>query len=181
MMYGLIVSAIGSGCLALSLAEVCHVYPLSGGQYHWTYLLAPESYRRGLAYFTGWFAAAGWISLVGVASSILANFILSLILYWNPAFTPQNYQIFLLMIAVVTGAFLINAFGVRALPFLDSAAFIWGLAAIVIICITILATAGPNYQPARFVFATYINDTGWPNGVAFFLGTPWQLTCSWAM
>lgn len=35
MMYGLIVSAIGTLCMAASLAEICRVYPTAGGQYEW--------------------------------------------------------------------------------------------------------------------------------------------------
>lgn len=30
--------------MAASLAEICHVYPTSGGQYHWSYVLAPVSF-----------------------------------------------------------------------------------------------------------------------------------------
>lgn len=40
----------------------------------------------------------------------------------------------------------------------------------VVVMITLLATATPDYQPARFVFGHWINETGWPNGVAFILG-----------
>ena len=41
---------------------------------------------------------------------------------------------------------------------------------VVIICITTLSCASPNFQSGKFVFATYINETGWNNGVAFILG-----------
>lgn len=35
MVWGLIVSALGTLAMGVSLAEVCHVLPLSGGQYDW--------------------------------------------------------------------------------------------------------------------------------------------------
>jgi choline transport protein len=40
----------------------------------------------------------------------------------------------------------------------------------VIIIITCLSCASPNYQSAEFVFTRYINDVGWNNGVAWILG-----------
>jgi amino acid transporter len=40
----------------------------------------------------------------------------------------------------------------------------------VVIIITCLATASPNFQSGDFVFRTYINETGWNNGVAWILG-----------
>lgn len=36
MVWGLIVSALGTLAMGVSLAEVCHVLPLSGGQYDWS-------------------------------------------------------------------------------------------------------------------------------------------------
>lgn len=40
----------------------------------------------------------------------------------------------------------------------------------VIIIITCLSCASPNFQSGDFVFRRYINDTGWNNGVAWLLG-----------
>jgi choline transport protein len=40
----------------------------------------------------------------------------------------------------------------------------------VIIIITCLSCASPNFQSAEFVFTRYINDVGWNNGVAWILG-----------
>lgn len=97
MVWGLIVSAIGTFAMVLSMAEICHVYPLSGGQYHWACehlplgsrvgdytvvlttfadLLAPAGWGRSLSYYTGWMAAAGWVSLAATGSSLGANFII---------------------------------------------------------------------------------------------------------
>ena len=42
-----------------------------------------------------------------------------------------------------------------------------GAVVIIIVC---LSTASPNFQSGDFVFRTFINETGWPNGVAWILG-----------
>ena len=36
------------GAVALSLSEMASRYPTAGGQYHWTALLAPDKWKRGL-------------------------------------------------------------------------------------------------------------------------------------
>ncbi|KAG8694449.1 hypothetical protein FRC08_008480 [Ceratobasidium sp. 394] len=68
------------------------------------------------------------------------------------------------------GAFFINTFGVRFLPSINRAALTWSITGMVVICITCLACASPNYESGRFVFGSYVNETGWNNGVAWILG-----------
>lgn len=36
------------GACAATLAELASVYPTAGGQYHWTSILAPAKWSRGL-------------------------------------------------------------------------------------------------------------------------------------
>jgi len=52
----------------------------------------------------------------------------------------------------------------------------------VIIIITCLSCASPNFHSADFVFTRYINDVGWNNGVAWILGllqskSPFSFRC----
>ncbi|KAI4145614.1 MAG: hypothetical protein L6R39_003756, partial [Caloplaca ligustica] len=46
----------------------------------------------------------------------------------------------------------------------------WSISGFVIISITVLACASPNYSTGDFVFREFINETGWPDGVAWLLG-----------
>jgi choline transport protein len=66
--------------------------------------------------------------------------------------------------------FLINAFAVRTLPFINSFALFWSLLGALISIITVVACSKGNYQPARFVFTTTINTSGWGLGPAWILG-----------
>jgi choline transport protein len=88
----------------------------------------------------------------------------------NPSFTPHPWQQFLLYLAYTLVAFLINAFATRLLPYVTQTAFIWSIIGFVVISITLLATASPTYQPASFVYGSFINETGWPDGMAWLLG-----------
>jgi len=78
--------------------------------------------------------------------------------------------VFLIYLAFAIGAWVFNVFGARMLDPCNRAALIWSVGGVVIICITTLACASPNYQSGKFVFATFVNETGWNNGVAFILG-----------
>lgn len=48
IIYGCILMFFLMGASALTLAELAARYPTAGGQYHWTAILAPKKYARGL-------------------------------------------------------------------------------------------------------------------------------------
>ncbi|KAK4991607.1 hypothetical protein LTR66_006489 [Elasticomyces elasticus] len=57
-----------------------------------------------------------------------------------------------------------------ALPYVNKVAITWSIAGFAIISITVLARAAPNYSSGEFVFRSFINETGWPDGIAWLLG-----------
>lgn len=56
------------------------------------------------------------------------------------------------------------------LPRIYKGALFWSLGGFAIVSITVLACASPNYSSGKFVFTEFINQTGWPDGVAWLLG-----------
>ena len=76
-------------------------------------------------------------------------------------------------------AFLFNCYG-RTLPKVASLALYTSLVSFVVILITVPAKA-PTHETAHFVFATFLNETGWAqNGIAFIVGlinTNWAFAC----
>lgn len=69
MIWGLVLVAALTLTLALSLGEICSLYPTSAGAYYWTYRLSPPSSRVLLSWITG------WMTLVGVWTiSLSVNF-----------------------------------------------------------------------------------------------------------
>ena len=67
-------------------------------------------------------------------------------------------------------AFCVNAFMNHILHYVTKTAFIWSITGFVVISITVLSCASPNYSSGDFVFRTFINETGWPDGIAWLLG-----------
>ena len=61
IIYGIIIIALISTCVGISLSELASALPNAGGQYFWANELAPKRYANFASYLTGWFAWAGSI------------------------------------------------------------------------------------------------------------------------
>ena len=172
VLYGLVLAGTCSLCLAASLAEFLSAYPTAGGQYHWVAVTAPASLKNGLSWVTGWVNLAGWLALVAVNSLIQSQLIFNMITLQYPSYEAQaqRWHQFLIYIAVTAIAFFVNAFAYRLLPYCNSVALGWSLVGFVVISITVLATAAPDYATAEYVFTKFANSTGWPDGLAWLLG-----------
>lgn len=70
IIYGIILIALVSTCVGISLSELASALPNAGGQYFWANELAPKQYANFASYLTGWFSWAG--SLFTSASVALA-------------------------------------------------------------------------------------------------------------
>ncbi|SLM34649.1 Amino acid/polyamine transporter I [Lasallia pustulata] len=53
LVYGFILAAIGTMCLAASLAEMASITPISGAQYHWTAQFAPKRAAAFVSWMQG--------------------------------------------------------------------------------------------------------------------------------
>lgn len=119
---------------------------------------------------TGWINVSGWIALTATAGLLGSQLIIGVISLYNPNYEPQRWQQFLIYIGYTLAAFLINTFLTRLLPLITQTAFIWSLTGFVVISITVLACAAPNYQSGQFVYGNFLNQVGWPDGFAWLLG-----------
>ncbi|KAF4548469.1 Amino acid permease-like protein 17 [Elsinoe fawcettii] len=170
VVWGFLTGGICNLALAASLAEFLSAYPTAGGQYHWVAVIAPEGWKPLLSYITGWINTSGWVALIAAGGLLGSQFIFGIIALENPNFTPQRWQQFLIYSAFNLFSFIINGFLNSSLHIFNQFTIIWSTAGFVIICIVALATAAPNFNSASTVFTLFINETGWPDGVAWLLG-----------
>ncbi|KAG9545499.1 amino acid transporter, partial [Aureobasidium melanogenum] len=168
VLWGLITAGICNLCLAASLAEFLSAYPSAGGQYHWAAMLCPNS--RMISWITGWINVGGWMALTATGGLLGSQLILGIISFMDSSFKPKSWQQFLIYIGYNIFAFCLNAFANRIIPHIDRGAIIWSITGFVVVSITVLACASPNYSSASFVFGDFINTTGWPDGLAWLLG-----------
>ncbi|PQE04411.1 GABA permease protein [Rutstroemia sp. NJR-2017a BVV2] len=170
VLWGLITAGICNLCLAVSLSEYLSAYPTAGGQYHWVAVISWKRYVPILSWITGWINVAGWIALVASGGLLGSQLIVGIISLTHPNYSPERWHQFLLYIAYNIIALVINAFMTSLLPLITKSAFIWSILGFVVISITVLATASPEYNSAEFVFTNFLNTTGWPDGIAWLLG-----------
>ncbi|WFD45008.1 hypothetical protein MPSI1_003684 [Malassezia psittaci] len=170
IIWGLVTAGIGNICLAMSLAEFLSAYPTAAGQYHWVAFASPPQWRRFLAWITGWITASGWVTLCSSGGLLGSQLITGLIALMHPDYDPPRWHTFLFYLAYSFLGFIINTFATLYLPMTNKASFYWSLAGITTIAVVILATAAPDFADAKWVFGGFINNTGWPNGLAWLLG-----------
>ncbi|KAI8628384.1 amino acid permease [Xylariaceae sp. FL1651] len=170
VVWGLIVAGVCNLCLAASLSEFLSAYPTAGGQYHWAAIITPRRWSRGVSYVTGWINVSGWVALTATGGLLGSTFILNIAELLHPNYEPATWHQFLIYVTFAIIALVINSFATRLLPLLNKAAFIWSLAGFVIISITVLACSSPTYQSGEFVYGKFINEVGWPDGLAWLLG-----------
>jgi len=70
IIYGIILLALISTCVGISLSELASAMPNAGGQYFWANELAPKKFTRIASYLTG--CLAWWGSMFTSASVALA-------------------------------------------------------------------------------------------------------------
>lgn len=170
VIWGLMVAGVCNLCLAASLAEFLSAYPTAGGQYHWAAIISWKNSSRAISYVTGWINVCGWVALSATGPLLGSTFIVNTISLFNPNYDPQAWHQFLIYIGFALVALVINAFLTRLLPYFTKAAFFWSISGFIIIVITVLACASPHYQTGSFVYGQFINNVGWPDGMAWLLG-----------
>ncbi|MCJ1280040.1 hypothetical protein MMC21_007865 [Puttea exsequens] len=169
IVYGLILFALISTCVGVSLSELASALPNAGGQYFWASELAGRRWARGVSYATGWCAWAGSLFTsasvaLGTGSAVVGCYQLS-----HPEFTIHPWHVFVAYLAINIFAFLFNTFA----PLLPRIAHIslWTSLLSFFIILVAVPAAARTHQPPSFVFATFVNATGWSqNGIAFIVG-----------
>ncbi|KAI9149882.1 Choline transport protein [Paramyrothecium foliicola] len=166
---GLLCAFFAQFTITLGLAEIASAFPSSGGQYHFVFILAPESSRRFLAYFIGWVSTLAWWIVTCSGTSLFAATLSGIIGQSDDQYAAAQWQIYLIYVgaAVVTVAPVILA------PKKVSWTVQIGLYITIIgFAITLFTCAGmhSNAQPSSFLVDNKGQGSGWNSGAAFLLG-----------
>ncbi|TVY40385.1 Choline transport protein [Lachnellula subtilissima] len=179
IVYGIMLIALVSTCVGISLSELASALPNAGGQYFWAGELAPKGYGKFASYLTGWFAWAGSIFTSASVSLGLGSAIVGCIQLTHPTLEIRPWMVVLAYELVNAFAFIFNFYG-RHLPRIATFTLWFSLLSFTTILITVPSTATTHQSP-RFVFAHFENNTGWDsNTIAFIVGlinTNWAFAC----
>ena len=99
-----------------------------------------------------------------------SQLVTGLISLMHDDYETKRWHVFLLYLAFSTGGFFLNVFANRLLPLVSKGAFYWSMLGFVVVSITILACASPNFATGEYVYSDFENLTGWPDGFAWLLG-----------
>ncbi|EXJ66481.1 uncharacterized protein A1O5_10633 [Cladophialophora psammophila CBS 110553] len=164
--------------IGLTIAEFISAYPTTGGQYHWTSILAPPSVKRVASYMTGFLSWCSWLTITASTQSAMAMCIFAIVINAKPTTVIHKWEYFLIFQGQNITAHLINLLFQRHLTKLYFFGFLLSLVAIPVISVTLLATS--TKASSEFVWTTVVADYGWPTGVQFLfaLTAPVQAFCA---
>ncbi|CAI5756364.1 unnamed protein product [Candida verbasci] len=180
IVYGILIVAFVSVCIACTLGELASAMPSAGGQYVWARVLAPKRYSSFWAYITG---SISWGGSIFTTASMNLALAYELLGFWNlnhPEHVTQKWQVFIIYNIVNWFLFFFNIWH-RYLPFIGNSIFGISLTSYCIITITVLVCSRNNFNSVEFVFVDFANNTGWSSkGIAFIVGLinpSWSFSC----
>ncbi|KAI1391555.1 amino acid/polyamine transporter I [Hypoxylon trugodes] len=168
--WGLLIVGAGNLCLATSLAEFLSAYPSAGGQYHWVYLTAPPKYARCLAWLTGWVTVFGWIAVAASASLLSSQLVVGLVVPREEGVEVGPLGKFGMYAVMTLVFFAVNVWMSKGLPALNKVGLLASVTGLLVIPVVALTCSWGRWAEPEFVFGGFINETGWPDGIAWLIG-----------
>ncbi|OQD73850.1 hypothetical protein PENDEC_c013G06282 [Penicillium decumbens] len=168
LIYGFILVWILQSFVGASLAEFVSAYPTEGGMYHWIAAIAPKRYNSLLSFVTGWSTVFGWIFTTASTNLIYSTTVMALIALYHEDLVVKPWMTFVAyqILNIVTSS--IVMFGNRVIPIINKFSLIY-LQLAWFITMVVVAAAAPVHNDSKFVFGTWINNTGWDNNVMCFI------------
>ncbi|KAG5769975.1 hypothetical protein H9Q69_001323 [Fusarium xylarioides] len=178
-LWGLVLVTLCNVCIAMSLGEMCSSMPSALGQALWVGKLWKTSWGRFASYLTAFISVVGWWCLSASQIAFMAEFVLSMKLMFDPEWTGMNngWVMFLVYTGINILFTFVNYVGCRSekfLPWFNNFVAVGFVGLFIAFCLALPILVGTNstleYQSPNFVFGTWINETGWADGVVWFLG-----------
>ena len=171
ILYGWILVSLISICIAASLAEICSKYPTSGGVYYWSAMLASKRWAPVTSWITGWLGLVGNWTVTAAICFAAGQVILSVVGLWNENYILAPWHVVLIYWFLLFIALVVNILASKYLDYLNIICVYWTGAAVVIISVTLLATAKGGRRSASYVFTEFdTTRSGWPPVWSFFVG-----------
>ncbi|KAJ5630181.1 hypothetical protein N7528_003838, partial [Penicillium herquei] len=153
-----IVACVAATLIAAGLAELASAFPSSGGQYHFTFMVAQLEHRALLAFVTGWLNILAYLFATSSGSIFIAESVTGLAEALYPQYVAQTWQVWLVYAAVNFTVTLIITIAPSILPKTQSLFFWTSVLGVLVITVTLFA-ASPTKQTAEAVFVAYENSS----------------------
>ncbi|KAG0157463.1 hypothetical protein PDIDSM_4648 [Penicillium digitatum] len=167
--YGFLFVWAGVAATFVVLSELSSMAPTSGGQYHWTSMLAPRSCMKLMSYLTGWLTVIGWQATFATSCYLVGTLVQGLVVLTNSNYKPNSWHATLIFWAVVAFSVSINSVGGNVLPRFEG--FILILHILGFFAILIPLTYMADHGTPKEVFTKFLNMGEFPSqGLSFFVG-----------
>ena len=112
----------------------------------------------------------GWWLASGSVANFVSYMILSIVALWYPEFEAQNWQQYLIYVAVIWLAVAMNVFASEWLPHFNQMIFVLSVSTLGATIITLFVTARNHHATASFIFTDTTISSGWSDyGLCFLL------------
>lgn len=179
ILWGLCLVTFCNICVAVSLGELCSSMPTALGQAYYIHRLWDTPAGRFASYMCAWINVFGWWTLTASQVAFMSEFLLALKLMFDPEWpgASKGWVLFLVYLgttALFTGVNWIACRKDAVLPWFNNVVGISFTSLFVIFSLALVIAVGVRggleYQPASFAFGTWINQSGWGDGVVWFIG-----------
>ncbi|EXJ69030.1 uncharacterized protein A1O5_07965 [Cladophialophora psammophila CBS 110553] len=169
LVYGFIIAWSSTLSVYTVISELASMAPIAGGQYYWVYMLAPPRWKVFSSYIIGWLTSLAWIATVATETIFAGTMLQGIIILDYKDYDAQRWHGTLLAWLVIAVAIFINVVIPGALPKFEIFIIVFHIAGFVTILGLLWAYAPHN--SAHFVFATALNEGGWPTqGLSYCVG-----------
>ncbi|KAI4244147.1 MAG: hypothetical protein L6R40_003131 [Gallowayella cf. fulva] len=169
VVFGLLVATAVQWTITLGLSEVASAFPSAGGQYHFTYILAPTKHKKFAAFVVGWMTLLGWWVVTCSGVSLCAVSVAGLIQFWHNDFAAAPWQIYLIYLVTI---FITSAplfLSPKSVPKITQATLFLSVSGFIVIFCMLLGLKKQT-QPGSFLTQSGLGTSGWSTGTAWVMG-----------
>ncbi|KAK8016801.1 amino acid permease family protein [Apiospora rasikravindrae] len=179
ILWGLVLVLGCNVAVALSLGELCSAMPTTLGQAYWISRLWPTPTGRFMSYMCAWINTFGWWALSASQIAFMTNFMLSMKLLFDPDWEGGSigwvqFVVYLGLTLAMTVINLVSCRHDKILPLFNDVVGITFAALFCVVSLALLISVGAkpdlHFQSASFVFGSWVNETGWSDGIVWFIG-----------
>ncbi|MGD9527157.1 amino acid permease [Pseudonocardia sp.] len=156
---------VGVFCVlvAMAMGEIASSMPTAGALYYWASKLGSPVW----GWFTGWFNLVGQIAVTAAIDYGAALFTTALLDLWFGIGTETG-TVFIVYTAIIALHLVLNLLNVNVLAGLNSFSAWWHMVGVVVV-VGVLVVVPENHQSASFVFGETINNSGFSDGLYWFV------------
>jgi choline transport protein len=169
-LYGFLLVSLFTFCVSASIAELVSAFPTTGGPFYWTARIAPKKIAPFLSLLTGYANCMSWVCACASVASTNAQQIFGFVVITHPDFDIKRWQLYILYLFFMLAGMFFTMFLYPLVPIINKWLIYWSNTAMVVAIIMMLSRSSGHFASSHFVWAEYINNTGWGNVMCFITG-----------